>query len=757
MKRPLSTRPLASLCVVLLLSPTSAFAVDFFWTNPGTGNWFEPTNWNTGTVPSGDGGNFAFINNGGTATIDADLIDQVQDPIIGSGAGNSGTINQTAGTHTITNGWTFVGRDGGTGTYRMSGSARHNTEELRIGTGAGATGTMTLTDSAAVTTTSNLHVGRNANANGTLSLSGNAVVNSGRTFIGVEGATGTYTVEGAASVNSERIYVGGTRDVDGGGTGTMTIATTGTVTATGDLAVGTRGGTGLLTVNAGTVNANSWMIVGESHNGTGGSNGTVVQNGGALTVAATDANGRLWIGSQEGSASPASNGTYTLNDGTLTTPEAQIGRHYTGTFNQTGGTFSITDPLRESGLGEFAGSVGTYNMAGGVLNSATNFQIGRSGTGNFLQTGGIVNASNFPSIGRFGGSTGTLSVSGGAFNQVGAGGRLIVGEDGVGTLNLSATGVLNSEGGISLGHNAVGNGTFNLDGGMVTTPFIENGNAGIAKFNFNGGVLRASQTEGDFFRSLNFAASEIEVKSGGAKFDSNGFDVTINQGLAGAGGLAKQGAGALILVGANTFAGDTVVEGGTLRLGSAASLASPQIIVKAGAGFDVTLVTGFTLASGQTLGGGGSVFGDVALALGAELAPGDGGGSLSFTNGLDIDTAIAGTGTGALEFELGLLGASDLVFLGSGVLSIGSGLLEFDDFDFAALAGFGGGTYTLFDTSSALDGTLGTNLTGTIGGLDATLTTADGGRDLVVNVVPEPASVAMLLGGLVLLARRRRR
>jgi hypothetical protein len=64
---------------------------------------------------------------------------------------------------------------------------------------------------------------------------------------------------------------------------------------------------------------------------------------------------------------------------------------------------------------------------------------------------------------------------------------------------------------------------------------------------------------------------------------------------------------------------------------------------------------------------------------------------------------------------------------------------------------------TLFDTSLALDGTLGTNLTGTIGGLDAILTTADGGRDLVVNVVPEPASVAMLLGGLVLLARRRRR
>lgn len=992
-----------------------AQAVDYFWTNPGTGSWFEPTNWTPAAVPNGGGGNFAYVNNGGTSIIDADTINQIQDAFIGRDDGGVGNVNQTGGTVTTT-GWSFVGTRNGTGSYTMTGNS---------------------------------------------------------------------------SLNTGRLYVGGVRD-DGGaaplGTGTMTITTTGTVTAGGDLSVGTRGGTGQLTINSGTVNANSWMIVGESQNGTGGSNGTVVQNGGALTVGAVDANGRLWIGSQEGSASPTSNGTYTLNDGTLTTPEAQIGRHYTGTFNQNGGTFNIT--TRESGLGEVAGSVGTYNMVGGTLNSTANFQIGRSGTGVFNQTGGVVNASGFPSIGRFGGSNGTLTITAGTFNQLGAGGRLIVGEDGVGALNLSGPGSIVAEGGITVAQNGGGVGTANLTGGTVVTAGIVGG-VGQGTVNFDGTVITANRSTGNFMGGLTLA----NVKAGGLIIDTAAQNITINQALSHDdalgqtpdGGLTKIGDGTLSLSLPSSYTGPTTINSGKLKvaveapvtlraewdadalagaagssvgtwadsvagrnasqatvgnqptlnvgtlnghnsvafngaasqaldvvdvdspvagltdytiafvlrsttngvggtaqwwgntgiidaeqpggtadwgialtdsgrigagqgnpdrtnyspasvtdgsphvvvfsvteggasflsidgstpavvsglstdprnaslmrfgaiatganyftgelgevrvydggqapggvhaigaslaaefglapfaaynnvlpdgtalslagagaaldlsdfsetIGSLAGVGGTEVmlgagtltfggnnndttfagkitgtggVVKTGAGtFELTgtgpnastftgptvvsggkfRVTGeltgtssVQVAAGATLSGNGSIAtanGNVLLAAGAKLEPGTAAGTLSLflgTGTLDLAGAVGSDASAALLFELGAIGSSDRVLLSSGQLSIGTGGLEFDDFVFATLAGFGPGTYTLFDSSSPISGTLGLDLTGTIAGLGATLGTADSGRDVVLTVVPEPSSVAMMLGGILVLARRRRR
>lgn len=89
-----------------------------------------------------------------------------------------------------------------------------------------------------------------------------------------------------------------------------------------------------------------------------------------------------------------------------------------------------------------------------------------------------------------------------------------------------------------------------------------------------------------------------------------------------------------------------------------------------------------------------------------------------------------------------------LVDLTTGTLTIGSGTLGFNDFAFTAGGGFGPGTYTLFQTTQLISGTLdGGNLSGTVGGFGATLAFAGGGTDLVLQVVPEPGSLAMLLFG----------
>ena len=74
---------------------------------------------------------------------------------------------------------------------------------------------------------------------------------------------------------------------------------------------------------------------------------------------------------------------------------------------------------------------------------------------------------------------------------------------------------------------------------------------------------------------------------------------------------------------------------------------------------------------------------------------------------------------------------------------------------------FGPGTYTLIDAAS-ISGSLGASTTGTIDGYPATLAVQANGndRDLVLNVTPEPSTLALLAAGAIGLAgyvwRRRR-
>jgi hypothetical protein len=106
-----------------------------------------------------------------------------------------------------------------------------------------------------------------------------------------------------------------------------------------------------------------------------------------------------------------------------------------------------------------------------------------------------------------------------------------------------------------------------------------------------------------------------------------------------------------------------------------------------------------------------------------------------------------------LDFELGALDGSDLISMPSSTLTLSG--QQFADFTFTPLSGFGPGTYTLID-ARGINGGLGLITTGTINGLSATLAVDTVHNDLVLNVVPEPGTLALLaIGALSLVALTR--
>jgi fibronectin-binding autotransporter adhesin len=673
------------LCFSALVSPL--LAVDYHF-NVADGDWYTPGNWSPGGPPQGGGGNFAYIDAGKTVSIAQDTDGggsgfDIQDTFVGRGAGNIGTVNQTAGVFNANNGWLFVGDNGGTGTWNVNGSS---------------------------------------------------------------------------SLSTGRFYIGGTRDNGGAGNGTLNINTTGTVTLTSDFSVGTVGATGSVVMTAGTLNANTWAIIGETQSNRGGSTGSMIQNGGTVNFGATDAGGRFWIASSE-SGGTGSNGAYTLNAGIMTSRNIVVGRGgnggaYNGTFTQNGGDFTVLGGNDDSRIGDAVGATGIWTMTGGTATINTHFQVGGSGVGTFNQSGGSIVQNQWPVIGRFSGSTGTANISGGTFSQANAGARLLVGEEGTGTANISGTADVISAGGVSIGHlGATANGTLNLNGGTLTTPFIGQG-SGTAKVNLNGGVLKASANQAEFFNmqdtangfaptSTPMAASSIEIKSGGAKINTNGFDIATAVALNGVGSLTKQGNGKLTLNGITTHTGGTFVAAGTLALSATGRLGGAgQIDVATGATLDAS-ASGLSLLAGQTLTGKGTVTGSVLIGSGT-LAPGNSIGTENFSG----DLTLGATSISNFEIIKLALPDADLANV-TGTVTYGGTL------NVTSL----GGAFTFGDTFNLFDAA---TIAGSFATVNLPAVSGDSywvnnlGSNGTITFIPEPGSLLLSVFGLGLLVRRRR-
>jgi len=182
--------------------------------------------------------------------------------------------------------------------------------------------------------------------------------------------------------------------------------------------------------------------------------------------------------------------------------------------------------------------------------------------------------------------------------------------------DASATNVFDISGTCLL-YSATGNGRVDLgasgakdilnlrSGGLLSCRRITSTSPGDTEVNLDGGTLMPIADEAAFMEGL----TNVFIQNGGVTVDTTNFNISISQPLlvAGTGGLNKTGTGRLLLDGANTYTGTTLVSQGTL--GGNGTLSGP-VRVASGATLvpgAVTAIGTLTIANSLTLSNGSTV------------------------------------------------------------------------------------------------------------------------------------------------------
>ncbi len=712
-----------------IMNSANVFTLDRVMDQAASGSYAAFAKNGAGTVVltaanayTNSGANIATAMNGGLLRIDAQQGGSLAPGgHISFSGGDLELLGKTAGTTSQVLGNVTVNARGGTVT--ANGSTGSGTT-LMLGTlaptAAGATLDVRTIGTASVTT-------------GT-SAAGGILGNNRVTFNGADWATnGAVDSAISAYAGYSAMATTGTNVVNSiqsdGATLTGALTTNSLKITTTVASQSLAQGGNLLTLTSGGLlftGANDYTISGGNlASGTATNSDLIVHQGGSgvLTIGSTIANG---IGTStltkagSGKLVLTQANTYTgatyINDGVLSiSNDNQLGATAGATLFLNG-TLQTTASVTTARVISLGTNGGTFDLINGSTLTVSGAVKGQT-SGNNADSGGLTLTSTSDGILVF-------SNNNGFYGDVDIKG---------GTLRFGSAAALSTGGANSL--NLSGTGKAQVNGFDVTVADITGTSSTVIE---NSSSTATAKTFGTYAGSNTTFAGTIRDNDG-SRLGTLSF--------------LKGGGGTLILSGGNTYSGTTTIQNGTLLISGTHTGAGAYTVQ--GPSGDTRGILGGT-GTITTAGNAG-----ISLLAGGRLSPGSSAGTLTAnlgTGSLNLSAGVAATGTQALIFELGA--TSDQFALSSGGLNIGSGVLEFDDFSFTSLSGFGEGTYVLFNLQGSggadiITGSLGANVTGTIGGFSSTL--AISGNDLVLNVVPEPSTWALLAAGLTVVVTLRRR
>jgi hypothetical protein len=397
--------------------------------------------------------------------------------------------------------WTVPDGDWAQGSNWSTGAPPGPTDAalFNLNAGAGVTPTAHVTSDAGGVTTLSLANGNRVNIEngGALAVNGGSNPSAG-VRIG-DGSVGSLNLAGVARLTTTSGDVGGDFHVGmgDGGIGTLNV-NAGALVSPRDLVVGDATGVGVVNQTGGTVTAggpgNGALVVGRD-----GGNGTYNLSGGTLNNQATgssDVNFMIGIGGGSGKF-VMTGGTVNVTAGTssaLGTFTVARGPGSKGTFEMSGGTLHTTGAFRMAsyesiGVGDMTG---TATQTGGQITADRWVSVAEGGVGTYNLSGGRLVAADDFNISDIDNSHGTLNLSGTGYAQ---GSTVYVAKSpgGVGVVNQ--TGGTMVAAGLMLADNATASGTYNLSGGVldmhgggIVLGF--NGGHGAYAFNMTGGELK---------------------------------------------------------------------------------------------------------------------------------------------------------------------------------------------------------------------------------------------------------------------------
>ncbi|MBY0322349.1 MAG: autotransporter-associated beta strand repeat-containing protein [Reyranella sp.] len=597
----------------------------------GANSYTGGTTVRVGTLRLGDGASLAST---GALTVHSGTFDlNNNNQTVGQLSGSGGTIALGSGTLTtngaananldsvITGGGAFVKNGSGrlllAGANSYTGGTTVNAGTLRLGTGGSLASTGALTVNGGT-----FDLNSQSQTVGTLSGTGGAITLGSATLTTDSSADSSL----AAAISGTGAFVksgSGTLTLSGGNTysGTTTIESgtlqVGNGTSTGTLGTGAITNNGTLSFNRSNSLAISGNISGSGGVQQIGTGTTVLTGTNTYSGATTIESGTLQIGNGAGTGTLGTGAI--VNNGTLAfrrlgTLSVATDISGTGSVRQeSGGTTTL------SGNNTYSG--GTL-ITSGVLQISADTNLGAT-AGGITLSGGTLRATatmttarniSLATLGGVDVAAGTVLTASGTIS--GAGG---FSKFGAGTLVLTGSNSYAGDTGLNAGTVAVSADNNLGNGGRLT---------------FAGGALRYD---------AGFASSRaITLINPGSFVDTNGNDAALTGTISGASRLTKTGAGTLTLGGANTYAGGTRIDGGTVAVSSDANLgaSSGGLLLDGGT---LRTADSFNTSRNVELLGGGGTFDVVAgkLVLQANVTEGDGPGNLTKTGAGTL--VLAGT------------------------------------------------------------------------------------------------------------------